>query len=30
MIPENILEGWRKNAPWPLLGHLERWRNIEK
>lgn len=23
MIPENILEGWRKNAPWPLLAQVE-------
>jgi len=23
MIAENILEGWRKNAPWPFLGQVE-------
>jgi predicted nucleotidyltransferase component of viral defense system len=23
MIVENVLEGWRKNAPWPLLGQVE-------
>lgn len=23
MIAENILEGWRKNAPWPLLSQVE-------
>lgn len=23
MIAENILENWRKNAPWPLLGQVE-------
>jgi predicted nucleotidyltransferase component of viral defense system len=23
MIPENILEGWRKRAPWPLLAQVE-------
>lgn len=23
MIAENVLEGWRKNAPWPLLGQVE-------
>jgi len=23
MIPENILEGWRKNAPWPFLAQVE-------
>lgn len=23
MIPENILEDWRKNAPWPLLAQVE-------
>ena len=23
MIPENILESWRKHAPWPLLAQVE-------
>ena len=23
MIAENILQLWRKNAPWPLLGQVE-------